>query len=45
MTVKMTHEQRRVRRQEIAAYAAKGHTAVETAQHFGVTPSNGVQRM
>jgi DNA-binding CsgD family transcriptional regulator len=34
----MTHEQRRVRRQEIAAYAAEGHTAVETAEHFGVTP-------
>jgi DNA-binding CsgD family transcriptional regulator len=37
MAVKMTHEQRRKRRQEIAAYAAEGRTAAETAEHFGVT--------
>ena len=33
---KMTHEQRRARRKEIAEYS-KSHTNYQTAKHFGIT--------
>ena len=34
---RLSHEVRRERRQEMAAYAAAGHTVAETAQQFNVS--------